>query len=215
MPKVVVSVDGVVIKELQLTKDRTTIGRRPYNDIVIDNLAVSGEHAVLKLASRQVTVEDMGSTNGTFVNGQQVRSAAVGADDVIELGRYELRVVDERAVVSSALSDLASTIFSVSKPGSSNFGDSAPMEMASALVRVLDGAGAGRELPLTKVVTTLGKPGVVVAAITRKRRGFAIAHVDGEQRGEVNGTALGEHPLDLQHGDIIRLADIRMEFQLG
>ena len=49
MPRMIVSIDGVVIKEVQLTKERTTLGRRPYNDIVIDNLAVSGEHAVIHM----------------------------------------------------------------------------------------------------------------------------------------------------------------------
>ena len=73
MPKMIVSIDGVVIKEVQLTKDRTTLGRRPYNDIVIDNLAVSGEHAVLQLGGNDVFLEDLNSTNGTYVNGKAVK----------------------------------------------------------------------------------------------------------------------------------------------
>ena len=213
MPKVIVSVDGVVIKEIQLTKDRTTVGRRPYNDIVIDNLAVSGEHAVLLLTGTQVTVEDHNSTNGTFVNGRQVRSQALQHDDVVEVGRYQLRVVeDQRAGAGGPVSG-PSTIFSVSRPAAAL--DSQPVEPAHAVVRVLDGPGAGRELSLTKVVTTLGKPGVVIAAITRKRHGFALAHVDGKLRGQLNGAELGDDPVELKSGDVITLADIRMEFQVA
>ena len=73
MPKMIVSIDGVVIKEVQLTKDRTTLGRRPYNDIVIDNLAVSGEHAVLQMSGADVFLEDLNSTNGTYVNGKAIK----------------------------------------------------------------------------------------------------------------------------------------------
>ena len=73
MPKMIVSIDGVVIKEVSLVKDRTTLGRRPYNDIVIDNLAISGEHAVLHMIDGSVYLEDLNSTNGTFVNGRPTR----------------------------------------------------------------------------------------------------------------------------------------------
>ena len=73
MPKMIVSIDGVVIKEVQLTKDRTTLGRRPYNDIVIDNLAVSGEHAVMQMTGNEVYLEDLNSTNGTYINGKAAK----------------------------------------------------------------------------------------------------------------------------------------------
>lgn len=90
MPKMIVSIDGVVIKEVALTKERTTLGRRPYNDIVIDNLAVSGEHAVLHMAGDAVEVEDIGSTNGTYVNGQPVKRQALRNGDLVEVGKYKI-----------------------------------------------------------------------------------------------------------------------------
>ena len=95
MPRMIVSIDGVVIKEMQLTKERTTLGRRPYNDIVIDNLAVSGEHAVLHMVGHDVEIEDLGSTNGTFVNGQPVKKHFLKNGDTIELGKYRLKYVAE------------------------------------------------------------------------------------------------------------------------
>jgi pSer/pThr/pTyr-binding forkhead associated (FHA) protein len=88
MPKMIVSIDGVVIKEVQLTKDRTTLGRRPYNDIVIDNLAVSGEHAVLQMAGAEVHLEDLNSTNGTYVNGKAVKKQLLQNNDTVEIGKY-------------------------------------------------------------------------------------------------------------------------------
>ncbi len=94
MPKLIVSIGGVVVKEVQLTKDRTTIGRRPYNDVVIDNLAVSGEHAVIQMVGGQVTIEDLGSTNGTYVNGKSVKRQVLENDDGIEIGKYKIRFLD-------------------------------------------------------------------------------------------------------------------------
>ena len=92
MPKMIVSIDGVVIKEVQLTKDRTTLGRRPYNDIVIDNLAVSGEHAVIQLVGSEVFLEDLNSTNGTYINGKAVKKQVLQNNDTIEIGKYKIRV---------------------------------------------------------------------------------------------------------------------------
>src|SRR6476661_6757827 len=95
MPKMIVSIDGVVIKEVQLTKDRTTLGRRPYNDIVIDNLAVSGEHAVLQLTGNEVYLEDLNSTNGTYVNGKAVKKQLLQNNDTVEIGKYKIKYVNE------------------------------------------------------------------------------------------------------------------------
>src|SRR3954466_5765837 len=95
MPKMIVSIDGVVIKEVQLTKDRTTLGRRPYNDIVIDNLAVSGEHAVLQLTDDEVFLEDLNSTNGTYVNGKAVKKQLLQNNDTVEIGKYKIKFINE------------------------------------------------------------------------------------------------------------------------
>ena len=95
MPRMIVSIDGVVIKEVQLTKERTTLGRRPYNDIVIDNLAVSGEHAVIHMAEHEVEIEDLGSTNGTSVNGKKIDEVAIADNTLIQAGRsdFTFRVI--------------------------------------------------------------------------------------------------------------------------
>jgi pSer/pThr/pTyr-binding forkhead associated (FHA) protein len=100
MPKMIVSIDGVVIKEVQLTKDRTTLGRRPYNDIVIDNLAVSGEHAVLQMTGTEVHLEDLNSTNGTYVNGKAVKKQLLQNNDTVEIGKYKIKYVNEAAAAN-------------------------------------------------------------------------------------------------------------------
>ena len=95
MGKLVVSLDGVVIKEVQITKDKTTLGRRPYNDIVIDNLAVSGEHAVLQMVGADVFIEDLNSTNGTYINGKAIKKQLLTHNDTVEIGKYKIKYLTE------------------------------------------------------------------------------------------------------------------------
>src|SRR4051812_21756731 len=97
MAKLILSMDGLVLKEIPLTKERTTIGRKPHNDIQIDNLAVSGEHAVIVTILNDSFLEDLGSTNGTVVNGSAVKKHFLQNNDVIELGKYKLKFIGEAA----------------------------------------------------------------------------------------------------------------------
>src|SRR5260370_943843 len=97
MAKLILSMDGLVLKEIPLTKERTTIGRKPHNDIQIDNLAVSGEHAVIVTILNDSFLEDLGSTNGTVVNGNPIKKHFLQNNDVIELGKYKLKFIGEAA----------------------------------------------------------------------------------------------------------------------
>src|SRR5207253_2745019 len=99
MAKLILSMDGLVLKEIPLTKERTTIGRKPHNDIQIDNLAVSGEHAVIVTILNDSFLEDLGSTNGTVVNGNPIKKHFLQNNDVVELGKYKLKFVREPAAV--------------------------------------------------------------------------------------------------------------------
>ncbi len=221
MPKMIVSIDGVVIKEVQLTKDRTTLGRRPYNDIVIDNLAVSGEHAVLQMTGNEVYLEDLNSTNGTYVNGKAAKKQSLQNGDVVEVGKYKIKFVNEvaeqgfektmmvRPSVAAALA--ASHQTPITRP-SVSAPDSAFAGLSRASIKVLSGAASGREVPLTKVVTTIGKPGVAVAAITKRNQGFVVHHVEGAGNPTLNGAAIGVDPVSLKNGDLIELAGTQMQF---
>lgn len=215
MGKLVVSLDGVVIKEVQITKDKTTLGRRPYNDIVIDNLAVSGEHAVLQMVGADVFIEDLNSTNGTYINGKAVKKQLLADNDTVEIGKYKIKFL------LNAGGDYEKTM--ILKPGAtpglgvgSSFGalgSAAPVGPAS--IKVLTGAAAGREVALTKVVTTLGKPGVQVASITKRPTGYVFAHVEGQHRPSVNGIPLTGESISLRSGDLIELAGTQMQFVQG
>lgn len=215
MGKLVVSLDGVVIKEVQITKDKTTLGRRPYNDIVIDNLAVSGEHAVLQMVGVDVFIEDLNSTNGTYINGKAIKKQLLSNSDVVEIGKYKIKFLLEDSV------DYEKTM--ILKPGSavpsgfglpSSFGAlGSPASTAlPATIKVLTGAAAGREVSLTKVVTTVGKPGVQVASITKRPSGYVFAHVEGGARPSVNGIPLVGESVALKSGDVIELAGTQMQF---
>ena len=214
MPKMIVSIDGVVIKEVQLTKDRTSLGRRPYNDIVIDNLAVSGEHAVLQMSGNEVYLEDLNSTNGTYVNGKAVKKQLLQNSDTVEIGKYKIKYVNEAAsagfektmVIKAGSAGLAPAGPASAAPAS------APGAGLSAAIKVMSGAAAGREVALVKVVTTIGKPGVAVAAITKRPHGFVVAHVEGTDKPSLNGAPIGAEPVTLKNGDVLELAGTQMQF---
>ena len=210
MGKLVVSLDGVVIKEVQVTKDRTTLGRRPYNDIVIDNLAVSGEHAVLQLVSGSVFIEDLNSTNGTYINGKAVKKQLLQHNDTVEIGKYKIKFLAdegsdyEKTMIMRPGTPLPTALGAHAPAGTPTGPSTTPGAFAAAVaqgpsgfgslpsqspasIKVLNGAAAGREVALTKVVTTVGKPGVQVASITKRPGGYVFAHVEGSARPTVNG----------------------------
>src|ERR1700760_199585 len=210
MGKLVVSLDNVVIKEFQITKERTTLGRRPYNDIVIDNLAVSGEHAVLTAAQSDVFIEDLNSTNGTYINGKAVKKQLLSNNDVVEVGKYRIKFLAEDAEDYEKTMILRPGAFGRA-PGTIGTPPGAP-PAGPASIKVLNGGAAGREVLLTKVVTTVGKPGVQVASVTKRPGGYVLSHVEGSRRPSVNGQPVGEESISLKHGDIIDLAGTQMQF---
>jgi len=248
MAKLILSMDGLVLKEITLTKERTTIGRKPHNDIQIDNLAVSGEHAVIVTILQDSFLEDLGSTNGTIVNSQPIKKHFLQNNDVIELGKYKLKYINEAPAAQAKAADFEKTM--VLRPGAvkpqppappaaaaaavapaKSFGDTAVNPTASAApapaaappqhaaqktgaLQLLSGANAGKELELTKPLTTLGKPGVQVAVITRRPQGYFITHVEGASFPVVNGKALDAQAHALQDHDVIELAGIKMSFSL-
>jgi pSer/pThr/pTyr-binding forkhead associated (FHA) protein len=258
MAKLILSMDGLVLKEIPLTKERTTIGRKPHNDIQIDNLAVSGEHAVIVTILNDSFLEDLGSTNGTVVNGNPIKKHFLQNNDVIELGKYKLKFVGEAAPAAAAdKADFEKTM--VLRPSAMKAAAdqakamgggaqaavaqraAASQQVASAAaatgvadkditkttppapkpagqplgaIQLLSGANAGKELELTKPLTTLGKPGVQVAVLTRRPQGYFITHVEGANRPMVNGQQIGPAPHALKDHDVIELAGVKMEFFL-
>jgi len=267
MAKLILSMDGLVLKEIPLAKERTTIGRKHHNDIQIDNLAVSGEHAVIVTILNDSFLEDLGSTNGTVVNGNAIKKHFLQNNDVVELGKYKLKFVGEAAPAASGeKADFEKTMVlrpSAMKAAAAAAGGGAQAAVAQrqaavqaaaasataagiadkdagpktapapapaaapapapaakpggqplGAIQLLSGGNAGRELELTKPLTTLGKPGVQVAVLTRRPQGYFITHVEGAKRPTVNGQEIGAAPHSLKDHDVIELAGIKMEFFL-
>ena len=299
MAKLILSVDGTVLKEITLTKERTVLGRKPHNDIQVDNLAVSGEHAAIITILNDSFIEDLNSTNGTLVNGKPIKKHFLQNNDVIEIGKHKLKYFND-APVASGSADFEKTMI-IRKPAaapaapamapamapaaptapppapapmpppmSSGSSDTqtnlrplpmsgsapaaapvptatpaptaAPMRAATpppipqpaapaaaparpaapphdpngpardSAIQVLSGAAAGRTLDLTKNLTTIGKPGVQVAVITRRPTGFFITHVEGTAFPTINGVPLGGQAQQLGDHDLIEIAGVKMEF---
>ncbi|HEX7375270.1 MAG TPA: FHA domain-containing protein [Steroidobacteraceae bacterium] len=228
MARLVLSLDGQVLAEYNMTKERYTVGRLPDNDIRIDNPAVSGHHALVINILNDSFLEDLNSTNGTYVNGKIIKKHALQDDDVITVGHHTLRFVDgegdgpedefEKTMVISSR-DAARMVVpppppapAVSAAAPSAFANGA---LPKAKLQVLSGQFAGREVELVKTLTTLGRTGVQVAAITRRADGFYIVHVESGREGDypqVNGMAIGPQARKLQDNDVVQLAGVKMGF---
>ncbi len=241
MAKLILSMDNLVLKEIPLDKERITIGRKAQNDIQIDNLAISGEHAVIVTILNDSFLEDLNSTNGTFVNGQQVKKHFLQNNDVIELGKYRLKYVNE-APAHASQADFEKTMvlrpdmmrkaaeLQAAKPPAESASPMMPPPAAAppnpapqaapaasaplGAIQVLNGSNAGKTLELTKSLTTLGKPGVQVAVIARRPHGYFLTHVEGAHFPSVNSVAIGTQAHELKDHDIIELAGVKMEFFL-
>jgi FHA domain len=216
MAKIIVSLDDKLIKVIPLNKDRMTLGRRPYNDIVVDNLAVSGEHAALQVIGQDYFIEDLNSTNGTYINEQKIKRQILKNGDVIEIGKYAIKYVqDGLATATMALNandalleDKAELLAEEKRP----LFEQTKFAEAYVAIKILSGVSTGKELPLIKVVTTIGKPGEAVIAITKRPNSYMVAHVEGAVRPSLNGVSFGIDAVPLKNGDLFELAGTAMQF---
>jgi hypothetical protein len=247
MAKLILTLDGAFLGEHDLDKDLITIGRRPNNDIHIDNLAVSGSHAVVRTIGSDSFLEDLDSTNGTIVNGKPIKKHILQHGDVIELGKYQLKYVNEATINAAAggsTADFEKTMIirpaamkqaaaTPSAPAAAPASAAAKLQGTTTLdealkaeakpqgeqpvghIQVLNGPSTGRELVLNKALTTLGKPGVQVAVITKRPHGYFVTHVEGASHPIVNGQSIGVQAHELNDHDVIELAGIKMEFFLS
>ncbi|MEM8817479.1 MAG: FHA domain-containing protein [Pseudomonadota bacterium] len=280
MARLILSLDNQVLAEYNMTKERYTIGRLPDNDVRIDNPAVSGHHSLIINILNDSFLEDLNSTNGTYVNGKLIKKHALQHGDVITIGHHQLRFSDQATNDSEqdefektmviptgqqnaeqlAIAEKAAEAAAQAVNGEHNddagvrlnpeeaaaLNDDAPEPAAKeaptppqsepvrhsatttgidpatapsalplAKLQVLSGAFAGRELELTKALTTLGRPGVQVAAITRRAEGYYIVHVESGKDGDyplVNGDAIGAQARKLEDNDVVQLAGVKMGF---
>lgn len=236
MAKLVLGFNGQTLHEYSLDQETVTIGRKTDNDIHIDNLAVSGNHAKILTILNDSFIEDLDSTNGTYINGKKVNKHALKNGEIITIGKHELKYINEPTFtdtfektmiirpdaagmpeqdqtgtnlekhIGKIASDLASA------------GTADPEQTGAAHLKFLSGANKGKDLNLTRILTTLGKPGVQVAAITRRPTGYYLIAVDASSSPSnplVNGVEIGQQAQPLKHGDEIVVAGIKMGFSLG
>ncbi len=294
MARLILSLDNQVLAEYNMSKERYTIGRLPDNDVRIDNPAVSGHHSLIINILNDSFLEDLNSTNGTYVNGKLIKKHALQHGDVITIGHHQLRFSEEQtsesdqdefektmvipaneqspaqlAKAEKAADEAVKASAEAAKVGSADSRDasealaipventalkldqnevaalmdspaakkakpetvpetvphdattvgvdpsSAPSALPMAKMQVLSGAFAGRELALTKALTTLGRPGVQVAAVTRRAEGYYIVHVESGEEGDfplVNGQPIGAQAHRLSDNDVVQLAGVKMGF---
>ena len=237
MARLILSLDSHVLAEYNMNKERYTVGRLADNDVRIDNPAVSGHHALVINILNDSFLEDLNSTNGTYVNGKLIKKHALQHGDVITCGHHQLRFVDSQAsdndgdefektmVIqpSAAIEERVRAANAAAAPEPAappaapggNGATVAPVALRKARLQVLSGAFAGRELELVRTVTTLGRPGVQVAAITRRADGFFIVSLESGSAGDyplVNGAPIGPQARRLADNDVITLAGVKMGF---
>ncbi len=268
MARLILSLDSQVLAEYNMSKERYTIGRLPDNDVRIDNPAVSGHHSLIINILNDSFLEDLNSTNGTYVNGKLIKKHALQHGDVITIGHHQLRFSDQQvndteqdefektmvipagqhsaeqlAKAERAAAAAAEASKKKEAPGAPDVRVEmpqverkpeprhepkahtrtsagidprmAPNALPMAKLQVLSGAFAGRELELTKALTTLGRPGVQVAAITRRAEGYFVVHVESGKEGDfplVNGQPIGAQARKLTDNDVLQLAGVKMGF---
>jgi pSer/pThr/pTyr-binding forkhead associated (FHA) protein len=274
MARLILSLDNQVLAEYNMTKERYTVGRLPDNDVRIDNPAVSGHHSLIINILNDSFLEDLNSTNGTYVNGKLIKKHALQHGDVITIGHHQLRFADQQInepeqdefektmviptgqqnanqlakaekaadMAVAAVDDAAEGVkldpeeaaALEEEPKTPLLGEkmaeervdhgataagidpsSIPNALPMAKLQVLSGSFAGRELELTKALTTLGRPGVQVAAITRRAEGYYIVHVESGKEGDyplVNGQPIGAQARKLADNDVVQLAGVKMGF---
>ena len=276
MARLVLSLDGQTLAEYNMTKERYTVGRLPDNDIRIDNAAVSGHHSLIINILNDSFLEDLNSTNGTYVNGKLIKKHALQHEDIITVGHHQLRFLEDQAEdapedefektmviepsgrveeelvkaahaadeaarskeeapkpqreaargydnghgTSVAREDHRSTHALAAEPAPTTTQNLDEHQVRAATLplaklQVLSGTFAGRELALTKALTTLGRPGIQVAAISRRAEGYFIVHVESGAPDSfplVNGTSIGPQAKRLNDNDVIQLAGVKMGF---
>jgi pSer/pThr/pTyr-binding forkhead associated (FHA) protein len=227
MARLVLSLDGQVLAEYNMSKERYTVGRLPDNDIRIDNAAVSGHHALIINILNDSFLEDLNSTNGTYVNGKIIKKHALQHGDVLTVGHHSLRFVESESdepadefektmVIGPRDAARLNIPAAAAPPAAAAIVQAYPNgTMPRARLQVLSGQFAGRELELVKTLTTLGRPGVQVAAITRRADGYYIVHVESSREDDfplVNGIATGAQARRLHDNDVVQLAGVKMGF---
>ncbi|HSS70225.1 MAG TPA: FHA domain-containing protein [Casimicrobiaceae bacterium] len=226
MAKLMLSHEGSILQQRFLDKERLSVGRDPRNQMVVDDPAVAMEHAVIIPVGNDHILEDLQSETGTFVNGARVSRYILQHGDVVQFGAFYLRYLNPRASAEADL-DRTMLISGLRVRGNATPAESPPPEemrvavvhparvrLPKGHVTVLAGGRVGSVIELDRVVATFGCTEADMAVITRRPHGYFITQVHGRRRARVNGRPIGEQAQALAHGDVIEVAEHKLEFHL-
>ncbi len=239
MAKLVFLSEDKVVKEYVLEKTRVTIGRRASNDIHIDNLSVSGEHAVLISTADGIYIEDLHSTNGTVVNREKIKKQLLTDGDMLRVGKHKLKFSQDGIMDIPQLEGFKSTelIHGAPNPVKSQTMASAqtpapddvrkvmaavanvrppkvPKKEHRPRLQILSGQDAGSALLLDKAIVKIGRPNEQLALVTKRTQGYFLSHVLGEDYPLINGKPIDVHASELSNHDKIEVLGVKMELCL-
>ncbi len=217
MAKIILTLDGAVVREYPLDKDSISVGRRHGNDIQLNDLTVSGRHALITSLGDNVYVDDLGSTNGTLLNGSRVTKSVLKHSDVIQTGNFQFTFYAEDVEEYEPTMFIKAEIDDTKEitTGTANHTETKGSPLAA--VRVINGPLAKKVLELRKPFNTLGFNGVKMAVIAREPTGYTISGLKSNKLRRasdlpmVNGNSIGMEQTPLQEHDVIELAGTQME----
>ena len=221
MAKLVLSSGGSVVFQCFVDKERLGVGRDPTNQIVINDLSVSREHAAIVAVGNDHIIEDLTSANGTIVNGKRMSRRILQHGDVVEFGAFHLRYLNLKTATEVEL-DRTMLIEGIAEaqPGLPAAGATLPVPRTRATrikfpngrVYMFTGPRAGTTIELDRVVARFGKPGHRSAVLVRRPHGYFLAHVEGRRAPRVNGQPAGKEARRVKDGDVIEVADEKFQF---
>ena len=229
MAKIQVKFKDAVIKEMPLTQDILTIGRKEGNDLVIDNQAVSGSHARIVKEEQDFSVEDLNSLNGTFINGKKVSKYILNNGDVILIGNHTLEYFSEKPgedqVKKPALRGHSMDETMVLSPTEQKkiLVSTEKLDVLGGFL-IVQGVTEKKDYLLKDRITTIGKDDgtliklkgffapKVAALVNRRKDGYFINPSGGKDL-KVNGKKV-EQRCDLKDGDMVEVGDLKMQFYL-
>jgi len=217
MAKLILTLDGAVIREYEIDKDSISVGRKHGNDIQLNDLTVSGRHALITVMGEHTYVDDLGSTNGTLLNGARIAKSQLKHGDTIQTGNYQFTFFCEEE------NDYEPTMFIRAEIEDTQIIDTSSASIMAkgerlAGVRIMNGPMAKKVLELRKPFNTLGFNGNKLAMISRNVDGYTISAIKaGNAKNAGESPLLNKHPISLEpvtlnDRDILELADTKMEF---
>ena len=207
--KVIIIKDEKPIDQVVIDTQEMSIGRKSDCDITIKDPAVSGNHARIIVEDGMVSIEDLGSTNGVHIGGHKVQKQILKPGEVVTIGEHTLKFVLEKGAVGAVVKPAEP------KPVSPPV-EPTVFDFNQSYLKVENGADAGTKIQLQDTMTTVGEPGIQVAAVSKRPQGHFIIHVDGGKDKDkvplVNGEPTGFKSRKLEAGDVIEIAGIQMKY---